>query len=218
MNLGLTLGISIITIGLAFQTIGSILLLGGYAPQIFKLHKTKNPTGISVLFWTMIAIGCTTIGINMVIQDTPFETVFTQSLNAVLAWYTLGLVLYARKKNGIKIGFTRSKLVITLFLLVCVGLAMSISSASQIGHMLQTIGTMALLLAYLPQIWYLYKVKDASGISHWLFVVLGSGLLFVAVNMMINGTSTYIIVTEFINISLIFVQWIMTLYYQRKKK
>ena len=222
MSLGVALGISIVTVGLAFQSMGSILLLGGYMPQIFKLHKTKNPTGISALFWSMIAIGCTAIAINMVLQGTSTEVILTQALNALLAWYTLALVMVARKKHGIETKDSPWLYVVAVvigayFIREFVINGSLYSSPAELGNLLQTIGTFALLVAYLPQIWYLYKVKDATGISHWLFLVQGSGLLLVTVNMMITGTSTYIIVTEFINIGLIFVQWVLTRYYQSKK-
>ncbi|WP_260866698.1 PQ-loop domain-containing transporter, partial [Bacillus pumilus] len=59
MELGFVLGLTLLSIGMFLQTFGSLLLLGGYAPQIIKLHKTKIPTGISLLFWTMNGIGCT---------------------------------------------------------------------------------------------------------------------------------------------------------------
>lgn len=91
---------TLITLGLILQTLGSVLLLGGYAPQIVKLHKTRIPTGISLLFWTMIGTGCTTILVNMIIHHTSIEVIITQALNAIGAWYTLGLVIYCKKLKG----------------------------------------------------------------------------------------------------------------------
>ncbi|PEA25946.1 hypothetical protein CN984_11910 [Bacillus cereus] len=89
---------------------------------------------------------------------------------------------------------------------------------AQVGIMFQTIGTVALLTAYIPQIVYLHKVKDATGISRWLFIVIASGLLMVTVNMMISKVNIEIIITEFVNIALILVQYVLTVYYQNKKK
>lgn len=217
MTLALVLGMSILTIGLAFQTLGSVLLLGGYAPQLIKLHKTRIPNGISLLFWTMIGVGATSILINMIIQDTSIEVVITQALNALGAWYTLALVIYCRKIHGQSIKPNKIIVLISILLAGFVIYQIQVLPIQQVGYMFQTIGTVALLTAYIPQILFLNKVKDATGISKWLFLVLGSGLLFVTINMIITGTSIEIIITEFVNIALILIQYGMTVYYQKKQ-
>lgn len=202
-------------IGLILQIAGSILLLGGYAPQIIKLHRTLIPTGISLLFWTMIGIGATSILINMIAQDTSLPIVTTQALNALGAWYTLGLVIYCKKLRFEEIKV--NPLVSAVFALTAGFMFTYCQSHSveEIGLAFQLIGTVALLTAYLPQIYHLRKVKDATGISRWLFAVLGSGLLLVTVNMIITGTSNEIIATEFVNIGLIMVLYFMTVKYQK---
>lgn len=218
---------SMIEIGYIAQAIGTILLLGGYTPQIVKLIKTGNPTGISTTFWTMIAMGASAIGINMYLQGTATEIVVTQALNAILAWFTLFLVYHCQKKfvvTGLKryedefvSGRIKStiKMVATFIGLIAV-LKLVGLDMKMVGNYIQLAGTFFLLTAYLPQIAYLYTVKDASGISRWLFIVIGLGLLAVTVNMIITGASTFIIVTEFVNIALIMVQFGLTIKYQQK--
>lgn len=208
---------TLIIIGLTLQVAGSILLLGGYAPQIIKLHRTLIPTGISILFWTMIGVGATGILINMIAQETTLPVITTQALNALGAWYTLGLVIYCRKVQGEKLNIPRYAKWIGLAIVLAELFIYKHASIEMFGYVNQTLGTVALLTAYLPQIAYLYKVKDATGISKWLFVILGSGLLLVTGNMIITGTSIEIIVTEFVNIGLILVLYVMTAYYQSKK-
>ncbi|MCY9056144.1 PQ-loop domain-containing transporter [Bacillus spizizenii] len=205
-----------IVIGLIFQTMGSILLLGGYAPQIIKLHRTLVPTGISLLFWTMIGTGCTTILINMILQGTSFPVVATQALNALGAWYTLGLVIYCKKLRGESLNVNDKILLVYLLIIIFFLYDFLHNPISLVGNHLQIVGTVALLTAYLPQIFHLNKVKDATGISRWLFIVLGSGLLLVTVNMFITGTNLGIIATELVNIALIMVQYGMTVYYQNR--
>jgi len=207
-----------IIIGLILQTAGTVLLLGGYAPQIIKLHKTKIPTGISLLFWTMIGTGCTAILINMILQGTSLPVMITQALNAIGAWYTLFLVIYCRKIHGEPIKVNKFILLIAIILFVGMYIQLHGQALGAIGYGFQGLGTVALLTAYIPQIIHLFKVKDATGISRWLFIVLGSGLLCVTVNMIITGTSVGIIVTEFVNIALILVQYFMTIYYQNIKQ
>lgn len=214
-------------VGYLAQAIGTILLLGGYTPQIIKLLKTGNPTGISTTFWTMIAMGASAIGVNMYLQGTSPEIVVTQALNAILAWYTLYLVYRSQKTyavHGVKIfeaEYINNRVKYTIKLVASfmgliavmnlVGLDMKM-----VGNYVQLAGTFFLLTAYLPQISYLHTVKDASGISRWLFIVIGLGLLFVTINMIITGASTFIIITEFVNIALILVQFGLTVRYQNK--
>lgn len=208
---------TLILVGLILQTAGSILLLGGYAPQIIKLHRTLIPTGISLLFWTMIGTGCTGILVNMIAQGTSLPVITTQALNALGAWYTLGLVIYCRKVQGEALNIPFYAKWVALIVLLGMLHLYARLPLQQFGYIAQTIGTFALLTAYIPQIIHLYKVKDATGISRWLFVVLGSGLLLVTINMMITGTSKEIIIVEFMNIGLILVQYFMTTYYQKNK-
>ncbi|MEX3625112.1 PQ-loop domain-containing transporter [Viridibacillus arvi] len=176
------------------------------------------PTGISVLFWTMIGSGATLILVNMIIQNTSTEIVVTQTLNALGAWYTLGLVIYCKKRVGEKINVHHSFKWIVATIAVLMIYAYQVLELKEFGYVLQVAGTVALLLAYLPQIIYLHKVKDATGISRFLFLILGFGLWMITLNMIINGTSTGIIITEFVNIGLILVQAFMTIYYQNKNK
>ena len=215
-------------IGYLAQAIGTILLLGGYTPQIIKLWKTGNPSGISTTFWTMIAMGASAIGVNMYLQGTSIEIVVTQALNAILAWYTLYLVYRSQKKytyHGVRIYEDSEispkikstfKMIGTFIGLIAVMKLIGIDMRV-VGNYVQLAGTFFLLTAYIPQISYLYTVKDASGISRWLFIVIGLGLLFVTINMIITGASTFIIVTEFVNIALILVQFGLTVHYQNKE-
>lgn len=209
---------TLILVGLILQTAGSLLLLGGYAPQIVKLHRTLIPTGISILFWTMIGIGCTGILINMIAQDTSLPVIITQSLNAIGAWYTLGLVIYCKKLRKEKLNIHHSIKWFALAIVIVMLHAYQNMPLQQFGYIAQSVATFALLTAYIPQIIHLYRVKDATGISRWLFLVLGSGLLLVTVNMIITGTSKEIIIVEFVNIALILVQYFLTVYYQNKKE
>jgi hypothetical protein len=208
----------LIIIGLVFQTVGSFLLLGGYAPQILKLHRTLIPTGISLLFWTMIGTGCTAILINMFIQGTSIPVIFTQALNTICAWYTLGLVIYCKKLRGE--GIKVNKFIVMIYLLIALFMALKAQAVpvKLLGEYFQMIGTIALLTAYIPQIVHLLIVKNADGISKWLFMVLGVGLSCIVVNMVISATAFTIIFTEIVNISLIFVQYLMTDYYQEKSR
>lgn len=214
---------NLMTIGLLAQGIGTVLLVGSYIPQIGKLHKTKNPMGISLLFWIMITTGCLTILANMFIQHAPSEVKFTQLLNAIGALYTLILAVVFRKVNGMKMNQMGKKSTVVIVIAIIALVVFAIYEfktlpLQQFGNVLQSIGSIALLTAYLPQYVHLFKVKDATGVSKWLFFVIGFGLLCVTINMIITGTNKGIIATEFFNIALIFGNYAQTVYYQKLKK
>lgn len=83
--------------GNILQGIGAVLLLGSYIPQIIKLLKTKNAQGVSLLFWIVMVVGLSAIGINMYLQGVNALIFGTQVLNAFLAFIILVLVYKYQK-------------------------------------------------------------------------------------------------------------------------
>jgi len=79
-------------LGNLFQFGGSILLLGGYFPQIKQLYKTKKSDDISSSFWAILTTGLFCIAINMFISKVPILIFLTQLLNALIALWTTVLV------------------------------------------------------------------------------------------------------------------------------
>lgn len=79
-------------VGNLFQFGGSILLLGGYFPQIKQLYKTKKSDDISLPFWIILTSGLFCIAINMFISKVPVFIFTTQFLNALIALWTTILV------------------------------------------------------------------------------------------------------------------------------
>jgi len=79
-------------LGNLFQFGGSILLLGGYIPQIKQLYKTKKSNDISLSFWIILTSGLFCITINMFISKVPILIFLTQLLNALIALWTTILV------------------------------------------------------------------------------------------------------------------------------
>lgn len=84
-----------------FGLVGTLLLLGGYLPQIKKLLKTKNADGQAKSFWVILTLGITCLFVNLVYGYTksgsltdPMSMVnmFAQAGNAVLAGWVWFLV------------------------------------------------------------------------------------------------------------------------------
>ncbi|KGM93297.1 PQ-loop repeat-containing protein (plasmid) [Clostridium botulinum] len=79
-------------ISFLLQLSGSILLLGGYFPQIIQLYKTKKSEDISLSFWVILTTGLFCIAFNMLISHVPNFIMVTQFLNAIIALWVLVLV------------------------------------------------------------------------------------------------------------------------------
>lgn len=87
-----------ILIGNLAQTIGSILLLLSYAPQIKSLIVTKEVEGVSQNFWLILTIGLALISLNMYLSEVQLFILLTQVGNTILALITLLLVMKYKKK------------------------------------------------------------------------------------------------------------------------
>ncbi|MGL5634145.1 MAG: PQ-loop domain-containing transporter [Sarcina sp.] len=79
------------TIGNIAQFLGSAVLVYSYFPQIYKLFKSKNASGMNLQFWTILTIGLTCIAINLSIVGVQWFIQFTQWFNVILAFIVLVL-------------------------------------------------------------------------------------------------------------------------------
>lgn len=78
-------------IGTIAQVLGSCTLMYAYFPQIIRLIKTKDATGISPKFWSKLSIGLTCVAINLTISKVNIFIQGTQWFNVCLAYTVLFL-------------------------------------------------------------------------------------------------------------------------------
>lgn len=87
--------------------IGTFLIGAMYVPQIFKTHKTKDVTGMSIVFWTMLVIALSVLTVNALTVFITFGTfgfLITEVVNLSLAVVVLIQVLkYRKPKEGNKL-------------------------------------------------------------------------------------------------------------------
>lgn len=82
--------------------IGTALIGLMYVPQILKTHKTKDVTGMSLLFWVMLACALSVLTANALVVFLTFGTfgfLITEAVNLALALVVLVQVLLYRDKN-----------------------------------------------------------------------------------------------------------------------
>lgn len=85
-----------------------------------------------------------------------------------------------------------------------------------IGFLIQTIGSVGLVAGYIPQIVQLLKTKKSEDINTSFWVILTVSLLCITINMVIQNTSFYIILTQVINFLLALITLILVKKYKAK--
>lgn len=89
-------------IGNIAQFLGSCTLVYSYFPQLIKLVKAKDSSGMNIQFWAILTVGLACVGTNLTIANVNLFIQGTQWFNVVLALITLILVVkYRPKKNVI---------------------------------------------------------------------------------------------------------------------
>lgn len=90
-------------IGTIAQILGSCTLVYAYFPQIIRLFKTKDATGVSPKFWSKLSLGLTCVALNLTISKVNVFIQATQWFNVFLAYTVLTLSIKykpeAEKKN-----------------------------------------------------------------------------------------------------------------------
>lgn len=86
-----------------------------------------------------------------------------------------------------------------------------------ISSILATLGSIFLVISYVPQIRQLFKTKQTEGMSVSFWVVLILGLIFTTSNMILNSNPMSVLLPQFLNITLATVVLIQIIVYRRKK-
>lgn len=86
-----------------------------------------------------------------------------------------------------------------------------------ISSILATLGSIFLVISYVPQIRQLFKTKQTEGMSVSFWVVLILGLVFTTTNMILNSNPMSVLLPQFLNITLATVVLIQIIVYRRKK-
>ena len=85
-----------------------------------------------------------------------------------------------------------------------------------IGNLLQTVGSVALLYSYIPQIIQLIKTKKSEDLSTQFWIVITLGLACITGNMMISKVPVFIVATQLGNTVLAGITLALVLTYKRR--
>lgn len=182
--------------------IGGVILTLGYLPQIYKLYQTNTTAGINLGFWFLIAGAVFITATNLILDSAPLILVVIQLINASLA----AVVIYKIQsiRGQLKFGVA---LMFIVILIAAVTLPMEVT---------QSAATLMILIAYTSQLITLIKSPSVEGVSPTLYLLIALGLGIMATKMFVTEVTTYIIVTEMVNIILLLLCACVSFYYQHK--
>lgn len=188
---------------LLLNILSSLILIIAYVPQITELRKTKNADGVSNLFWVFISLSTSYSLFNLFVTDAHYYVMITQFFNAAIAFYVLQKVLKLKSSDWLPW---------VLFYIV-INLLLYLSFPVEIT---QNIATIAIVLAYVDQIYHFAKSKNATGTNPIMYLLFSTALILLTISMSISGVHIFIIITEFTNSVLLLVCLILSIVYRRK--
>lgn len=184
--------------------ISSILYIIGYAPGAYAMYKDKSVEGVSQFFWELVLTTVSFSFYSLVITEATMLNLIVVGSNMVLA---LVMLIWKNILRHSYLGILYTLLYIVANLIIYFLLGFPL-------HVLQTIATLAIILAYVDQIIRFTVRKTAKGTSPFLYLILGLAILFLILNLLLTGAYLHVIITEAVNMVLIFICCVMSLKYK----
>lgn len=175
--------------------ISGILYLIGYAPGMTTLYKDKSVEGVSQFFWEFVVTTVSFSFYSLILTDSGIFNIIIVGGNLALALVMLiwkNLLRY----GAIGILYTVLYIVANLIIYFILGLPL---------HVLQAIATISIILAYVDQIIRFTVRKKSDGTSPFLYLILGLAILFLILNLLLTNAYIHVIITEVVNMILIFI-------------
>ena len=198
--------ISIETLALVLSFIAPIFYILGYLPGLKAFIKEKTDKGVGNYFWEFIVISVGISFITLIVTSGDLFNLIVVGINLLLA--ILMLIWKNSISHGVLIGtcFTVVFLVFGILIYLFLGIPINV---------LQTVATIAIILAYVNQITHFFIFKTAKGVSKNMYLVIGLGILLLLVSMIINGIYLHVLITELVNLILIVICYVLTILYAR---
>lgn len=187
-------------------TCASIGLMIAYIPQIIELRKAKNANGISNFFWVFVSLSTSYSMYNLYITFAHSFVLFAQTINAIAAFLIL-IKVASLKYNSLKA---------ILFVSVYTSLNFIVYIILNVENA-QIIASVAIVLAYIDQIRYFIKNKNADGTNPFMYLLFSISILMIATGMILSNTHVYIIATELLNATLLSICLVLSIKYKKQE-
>ena len=192
---------------LILGVIVSIAFLFAYLPQLESLYKTKKIEGVSTFFWMLIALSTAITASNLWEAHAIWYVFVPQYINSTIAVIILLLVAY-KKHDGYGLWIV----------LMAYAFLISIFAAHVNNEVIQHWASVFITVAYIEQIIHMIVKKTSEGINYLLYVGFATGLSIMVANIITTGAPISAAITESVNIIMMAIAIIVTIYLNKKNK
>ena len=185
----------------------AIIFILAYLPQLKSLYTTKEIDGVSTFFWMLIALSTATTASNLWEANAVWYVFVPQYINSTIAVIILLWVSY-KKHDGYGLWIA----------LMTYSFLISIFARHVDNEIIQHWASIFVMVAYIEQIIHMIVRKTSQGINYLLYVGFATGLTIMVVNIITTGAPVSAAITEGVNIVMMIIAIIMTIFLNKKNK
>ena len=185
----------------------AIIFILAYLPQLKSLYTTKEIDGVSTFFWMLIALSTATTASNLWEANAVWYVFVPQYINSTIAVIILLWVSY-KKHDGYGLWIA----------LMTYSFLISIFAGHVDNEIIQHWASIFVMVAYIEQIIHMIVRKTSQGINYLLYVGFATGLTIMVVNIITTGAPVSAAITEGVNIVMMIIAIIMTIFLNKKNK
>lgn len=184
--------------------LSGVLYIVGYLPGLRAMYIDKSVEGVSQFFWELVLTTVSFSFYTLIITGADIVNIVIVGCNMFLALVMLAWKNILRYQE---IGTLYTILYIVINLMVYFGFDIPL-------HILQSIATITIVLAYIDQIIRFAVRKTAVGTSPLLYFILGMAIWFLMFNLILTHAYIHVIITEAVNLILIMICFFMCIKYR----
>ena len=185
----------------------SIIFILAYFPQLKSLKNSSDISGISTFFWMLIALGTAITASNLWEAHAVWYVFVPQYINSTIAVIILLWVAY-KKHDGYGLWIV----------LMAYTFLISIFAGQVDNEVIQHWASVFITIAYIEQIIHMIVKKTSEGVNYLLYVGFATGLSIMVVNIITTGAPVSAAITEGVNIVMMIIAIIMTIFLNKKNK
>ena len=185
----------------------AIIFILAYFPQLKSLKNSSDISGISTFFWMLIALGTAITASNLWEAHAVWFVFVPQYINSTIALVILLWVAF-KKYEGYGLWIV----------LMSYSFLISIFAGHVDNEIIQHWASIFVMVAYIEQIIHMIVRKTSQGINYLLYVGFATGLSIMVVNIITTGAPVSAAITEGVNIVMMIIAIIMTIFLNKKNK
>ena len=185
----------------------AIIFILAYIPQLKSLKNSSDISGISTFFWMLIALGTAITASTLWEAHAVWFVFVPQYINSTIAVIILLWVAY-KKYDGYGLWIA----------LMTYAFLISIFAAHVDNTTIQHWASIFIMIAYIEQTIHMIVKKTSQGVNYLLYVGFATGLAVMIVNIVTTGAPISAAITEGVNIIMMVIAIIVTIYLNKKNK